>query len=165
MVRKANCLLANFPRVGPFILTRLFQSYCLSLYGSGLWTLSCPALLNIEVAFNKILCRIWSLPARSHTRIVHLVANLCSLFNVIFRRSNSLLHAAAHCPSALVQTIFCDSSLFCFSFCGYNNMFGDRHLKQYFVEEHFCAVVVRSLRLHSISDHICEDLIRTICCD
>jgi len=102
MVRKANCLLATFPRVSPFILTRLFQSYCLSLYGSGLWTLSYPALQNIEVAFNKILRRIWSLPACSHTRIVHLVANLRSLFNVIFCRSNSLLHAAAHCPSALV---------------------------------------------------------------
>jgi len=49
------------------------------------------------------------------------------------------LHAAAHCPSALVQTIFCDSSLSCFSFRGYNNMFGDRHLKQYFVEDHTCA--------------------------
>ena len=76
-----------------------------------------------------------------------------------------MLHAAAHCPSVLVQTIFCDSSLSYFSFCGYNNMFGDRHLKQYFVEDHICAVVVRSLRLHSASDHVCEDMIRTICCD
>jgi len=128
-------------------------------------TITCPALQNIEVAFNKILRRIWGLPACSHTRIVHLVANLRSLFNVIYCRFNSLLHAAAHCPSALVQTIFCDSSLSCFSFCGYNNMFGDRHLKQYFVENHICAVVVRSLHLHSISDRICEDMIRTICCD
>jgi len=109
--------------------------------------------------------RIWSLPACSHTRIVHLVANLHSLFNVIFRRSNSLLHAAAYCPAALVQTIFFDSSLSCFSFCGYNNMFGDRHIKQYFVEDHICALVVGSLRLRFISDHICEDMIRTICCD
>ena len=31
MVKKANCLLASFPRIGPFILTRLFQSYYLSL--------------------------------------------------------------------------------------------------------------------------------------
>ena len=101
--KKANCLLATFPRVGPFILTRHFQSYCLSLYGSGLWSLSCPALQNIVVAFNKTLRRIWSLPACSHTCIVYLVANLRSLFNVIYRRSNSLLHAAAHCPSMLVQ--------------------------------------------------------------
>ena len=76
MVRKANCLFAFFPRVGLYILTRLFQSYsktyCLSLYGSGLWSLSSPALQNIEVAFHKILCRIWSLPLHSHSRIVHL---------------------------------------------------------------------------------------------
>ena len=77
MVRKANCLFATFPRVGPHILTCLFQSYCLSLYGSSLWSLSSPALQNIEVAFNKILHRIWSLPPRSHSRIVHLVALLC----------------------------------------------------------------------------------------
>ena len=32
MVRKANCLLANFPRVGPFILTHLFQSYTVCLF-------------------------------------------------------------------------------------------------------------------------------------
>ena len=97
MVRKANCLFATFPRVGPYILTRLFQSYCLSLYGSGLWSLSAPAIQNIEVALNKILRRIWSLSSRSHSRIVHLVANLHSLFNVIYRRSKSLLFAAAQC--------------------------------------------------------------------
>ena len=79
MVKKTNCLLASFPRVGPFILTRLFQSYCLSLYGSALWSLSCPALHLIEVAFNRVLGRIWRLPYRSHTGIVHLVANLDSL--------------------------------------------------------------------------------------
>ena len=36
MVRKANCLFASFPRVGSPILSRLFQSYCLSLYGSSI---------------------------------------------------------------------------------------------------------------------------------
>ena len=35
---------ASFPGVGPFILTLLFQSYYLSLYGSNLWILSCTAL-------------------------------------------------------------------------------------------------------------------------
>ena len=70
-----------------------------SVYGSCLWSLSSPALQNIEVAFNKILCRIWSLSPRSHSRIVHLVANLHSLFNVIYRRSKSLLFAATQCPS------------------------------------------------------------------
>ena len=63
------------------------------------WSLSSPALENTEVAFNKIIRRIWRLSPRSHSRIVHLVANLQSLFNVIYRRSKSLLFAATQCPS------------------------------------------------------------------
>ena len=86
MIRKANCLFASFPGVGPAILSRLFLSYCLSLYGSCLWSLSSPALRNIEVAFNKILRKIWHLHYRSHTAIVHLFANLPRLFNVVFHR-------------------------------------------------------------------------------
>ena len=129
-----------------YILTRLFMSYCLSLYGSGLWSLSSSTLHNIEVAFNKILRRIWSLPLRSHSLIVYLVANLHSLFNVIYCRSNSLLFATTQCPSLFVCTIFHDSSLFCSLFCGYNNMFGNRHIKQYYVEDFICAAVIRSLR-------------------
>ena len=61
MVAKANCLFASFPRVGPSVLTHLFRSYCLSLHGSCLWSLSSPALHSIEVAFNKILRKIWHL--------------------------------------------------------------------------------------------------------
>ena len=79
MVKKANCLLASFPRVGPIILTRLFQSSCLSLYGSALWTLSCPALYHLEVAFNKILRKIWHLPYRSHTGIIWLLILIVSI--------------------------------------------------------------------------------------
>jgi len=44
----------------PLFDPHLFQSYWLSLYVSDLWTVSCPALQNIdlqniEVAFNKIM--------------------------------------------------------------------------------------------------------------
>ena len=57
MIRKANCLFASFPRVGSPVLSRLFQSYCLSLYGSSIWSLSSSSLHNLEIAFNKILRR------------------------------------------------------------------------------------------------------------
>ena len=165
MVKKANCLLASFPRVGPIILTRLFQSYCLSLYGSALWTLSCPALYHLEVAFNKILRKIWHLPYRSHTGIVHLVANLDSLYNLVFRRSNSLLFAAAKCPSILVQSVFLQSTSICYCFCGYNTLYGSRHLKQYDIQYRLCASVIRSLRSCFHPDCDCEQMIQTISCD
>ena len=88
LVKKADHLLVAFVGVGPEVLTRLFHSFCLSLYGSALWSLSCPSIRSLEVSFNKFLRRIWRLPAHSHTTIVHHTARLPSLFNVI--RSHSI---------------------------------------------------------------------------
>ena len=71
MVRKANCLLASFPRVDPLVLTRLFQSYCLPLFGSALWSLSCPALYCIEVSFNMILQKVWYFSPSSRVSTIY----------------------------------------------------------------------------------------------
>ena len=78
MVKKANYVLVTFPSVGPLVLTKLYQSYCLSLYSSCLWSLSCPALHSLEVAFNNILRKIWKLPRRSHIGL-HWPPIVCSL--------------------------------------------------------------------------------------
>ena len=110
MVAKANYLFASFPGVGPSIMTHLFRSYCLSLHGSSLWSLSSPALHFIEVTFNKTLRNIWRLHYHSHSAIVHLVAKLDSLFNVVYCRSNS---TASKCPSMLVRAVFRYSATVC----------------------------------------------------
>ncbi len=166
MVKKANCLFATFPRVGPYVLTRLFQTYCLSLYGSSLWFLSCPAITNLEIAFNKLLRRISHLPNHSHAGIVHLVAHLENLFNVVSRRSNSLRLAASRCSSTLVKSIFQSASLSCYSFCGYNSMFASRHLKVYSEQYRSCASVIGSIRLSpSVCSPDYEQLIQTISCN
>ena len=73
--RAANSLFSTFPKVGPIPLSYLFSSYCLALYGCELWNLSSPGLKAIEVTFNKCLRRIWGLPPRTHTGILH--ALLC----------------------------------------------------------------------------------------
>ena len=145
MVRKANCLFATFPRVGPFILTRLFQSYCMSLYGSSLWALSCPAIHNLEIAYNKILRRIWRLPNRRHTGISFTVWLIWIVYSMLCHGAlaNSLRLAASRCSSTFVQSIFQSSALSCYSFCGYNSMFASRHLTVY--PEQYRTEMVRLL--------------------
>ena len=66
-----------------------------------MWLLSSPALHSIEVAFNTILRKIWRLPRHSHTGIVHSVANLYSLYNVVCLRSQHLMLSAMSCSSLL----------------------------------------------------------------
>ena len=58
MIRKVNCIMCTFQVVDPVVMTRLFHSFCLSLYGSALWNLSYKAFHIVEVAFNNILRRI-----------------------------------------------------------------------------------------------------------
>ena len=83
-------LFCSFPDTSPGVLTFLFRSFCLGLYGSSLWSLSSGALSALEITFNKVLRRIWKLPYNSHTRIVQCSAKLQSLFNLIFHRSSAL---------------------------------------------------------------------------
>ena len=87
MCREANHLLHIFSCCDPSVKTQLFSSFCLSLYGAALWRVSCPQLRALEVSFNNILRKIWSLPRQSHTGIVHSVAGLQSIYNI----SNCLL--------------------------------------------------------------------------
>ena len=119
----------------------------------------------IEVSFNKLLHRIWRLPARSHTTIVHHIARLPSLFNVIHSRSLSLLHSADLCPSRLVKFIFHQSSLCSFTFCGFNSLFGRRYLKFCDMQYAMCADIIRTIRLSGQSNADFEHIIRTISCD
>ena len=53
--RKANSLLFVFCAVDPFVKNFLLKSYCLSLYGCGLWSLSSFSIKILEVLEHLIL--------------------------------------------------------------------------------------------------------------
>lgn len=57
--------------------------------------------LALEAAFNNTLRELWHLPRRTHTGIVHFVANLISLFNTICHSLFTLyssLYSELHAP-------------------------------------------------------------------
>ena len=163
----SNYVLATFPFVGPHILTKLFQAYCLFFYGSCLWSLSCPALIGIEVSFNNILSKPWHFPRRTHTGIVHSVANLISLFNAICHRSHRLLLSALNCPSLLVKLVFAEFSFH--RFCDFNFLFGDHHIKDYSAQHISISSLIHCIRSHRNSNLQApkdeEELILYLCCN
>ena len=69
--RKANYILSSFKCVDPSLKSFLLKSFCLSLYGCVLWSLSSPDINIIQVATNHHLLRIWKLPRNSHTAVCH----------------------------------------------------------------------------------------------
>ena len=98
MVRKANCLFAAFPRVGPLYSLACFNlTVCLSRAH-----LSGPSPVLLFTIWRLPTTRFyWRLPNRSHTGIDHPVARLDSLFNLapmhLHTRTNTSSPKA--CPS------------------------------------------------------------------
>ena len=83
------------------------KSYCLSLYGCPLWNLSSSTINLINIAYNKILRKLWCLPRHSHRRIVHCVAETTCITNLICKRF------FAFYKKALLGYYLVSSHLFC----------------------------------------------------
>ena len=80
MNRKANSVLCKFSALDPFVKCYLIKTYCLSLYGCALWSLSSPSIRIAEIALNKILRKVWNLPRLSHSSVVHCTSQIPSVF-------------------------------------------------------------------------------------
>ena len=121
MCRKANCMLQSFSSCDSTVKTKLFSSHCLSLYGASLWKLDCSQIKSLEVSFNNVLRKIWALPRRCHTRILHSVACLTSVWNRIFSLSSNLVKRASESDSVIVRDVFLHCCNLAYTPIGYNN--------------------------------------------
>ena len=118
-IRQANAVLLRFHFADRALKTHLFRSYCLGLYGGALWNLSSGPVQALEVSYNNILCRIWSLPRTAHTAVIHSVAELKSVFNLLYCRFLKLVSIALNHNSLLVQSVLRFSIQSCSNFIGY----------------------------------------------
>ena len=123
MNRTANSVLCKFSAVDPFTKCLLIKTYCLSLYGCSLWSLSSPSIKIIQVAINKLLRKLWNLPCHSHSGIVHCIAQIPAISNLIYDllydRFCSLFSSVLSSSSSLLYSIFVHSSQFTYTFTGY----------------------------------------------
>lgn len=136
MVRKA---VQSFSPPWILLPSHSFSAFCLSVR-----SLTCKSLNSLEVCFNNILRRIWSL-LRNCQRILHCTARLLSGFNLIYTCSFSLLKSALSCL-ALVHSIFSDSAALCYTFIGF------KHSQQY---DSLCASIIHSNE-HAVNHHYPE---------
>ena len=124
----------------------LLQSYCLSLYGCPLWSLSSPSNKLIEIALNKLLCRVWNLSHHSHSGIVHCTAKICHVSNIICDRFCAHFSRSLPSQSDFVRFIFLHSSHYAYSFIGYNSLYGNTNYRYHSEPESRAAYTIRQLR-------------------
>ena len=74
MYGRLNLLLRQFGKVDSFVLYHLFNTYCLSLYGSQLYKFSSAKVMEpLNVAWRKCVRKILKVPANTHCVLLPLV--------------------------------------------------------------------------------------------
>ena len=139
LTRKANCMLHSFSCCNPLVKTKLFSSFCLPLYGSALWSSSASALKSLEITYSNIVRKIWSLPCMSHTSILHQVAKLDSIYNIVILGSSKFVSSALKSQSELLCDVFAASSHLAYTSAGYNSIYCFHHKKVYTEQDFLCA--------------------------
>ena len=110
--RKSNYILSTFNCVDPSVKSYLVKSFCLSLYGCNIWSLSSPDLNILQVAVNHLLHRIWRLPCESHSAICHCLSLVPVIKNQVLKRFLPLYSTAMSSSSPFVKAVFSTSSVF-----------------------------------------------------
>ena len=119
-------------------------------------------------SFNNIILRkIWSLPRRCHTAILHCVGGLQGIHNIVITRSNKLISSAQKAGSCLLAEVFTEASTLMYTSFGYNHRNAARHWKSYSECDKlkFCANFIRDARLNpELNHHPMEDINYNMCC-
>jgi hypothetical protein len=104
-VGQANNVLCYFGKLGPHIKSKLFHSYCSSMYGCELWLLNAAHINDFCVAWRKALRRVWNLPPHSHSYLLPLLSQCLPVFDEICRRSCNFIGACIRNRSSLVRSV------------------------------------------------------------
>ena len=118
--------------------TKLFQSFCLSLYGSSLWKSSCPELASLEGKSGSFPVNVTLL-----FYILSVTCIVCSILPSVAQRNSFPLLSL----SKLLVDIFKESSTLVYTSFGYNSVHGQRHWKCYTDAEKLCSAFIRDVRL------------------
>ena len=159
-------LLSTFSSCDPLVKTFILASHCFHCYGSCLWKLNSSRLKALEIAFNNVLRKVWRLPRRCHTAILHCVAGVTSMFNRVSQLSNQFVTKAVNHSSFLISCCFNEALLGCYNFAGYNSSFSTRHHKYYSDCDWVCAEYISDIRMGHLTfdSFVIRDYIVTAVC-
>ena len=90
-VGQVNSVLRFFNKLNASVKYKLFQSYCMSIYGCELWSLTNDKIDDLCITWRKSLRRIFGLPYDTHFYILLLLGQCLPLYDEICSRSLRLL--------------------------------------------------------------------------
>ena len=102
---QANMFLARFKTCSPSVRSKLFQQYCMSLYGCQLWPLWSNKIDILKTKFSIALRRVWSLPPRTHRDLLPLISCMQPLEVAIQARIHKFVKTLEESENEIVNYI------------------------------------------------------------
>ena len=103
MYAKVNLLLRQFGNADCLVIYKLFNQYCMSMYGSQLWKYEELKLMKpLYIAWRKCIRRILKIPNITHCNLVHLLCESSPLDTILHGRFLKFFKEACQSRNQLV---------------------------------------------------------------
>ena len=153
-IGQSNNVLCFFGKLNASVKYRLFQSYCMSLYGCQLWLLSNDQINDLCVSWRKGLRRVWGLPYKSHCYLLPLLSQCLPLADEICRRTLNFIKICICNDSSLVRAV----THYGIYYGRYNSLLG--HNLLFCAQKYNCSVQdIISGSVNSIVNNFVFDLV------
>ena len=100
---EVNLLMAQFGKAFASSRHRLFQSYCMSCYGSQLWDYSSKEVDKFFVAWRKAIRLLWKLPRKTHCVLLPLISCDLPIELQMHRRFFKYIHKVINSKNSVVN--------------------------------------------------------------
>ena len=103
---RTNNLIADFSYTHSSTLSVLFQSYCMNVYGSQLWSYNdFRAVERFYTAWRKTIRRIWRIDKRTHNLLIHAINNCLPISLLLEKRCIKFIWNLFNSPYAIHKSV------------------------------------------------------------
>lgn len=104
-IGQSNNLLCFFDKFNMSVRINLFKSFCTSMYGCELWSLTDNVTNVFCSAWRRVLRRVLNLPYTTHCNLLPLLTDTLPAFDEICRRSSQFILSCLNSDSFLVRAV------------------------------------------------------------
>ena len=102
-----NILIAEFGKLSPFVISKLFNQYCCNFYGFPLWSISGAAVQTLCVDWRKALRSLWRLNPRTHCDLITALSSQIPLIVSLRKRFAKFINRCLSGHNTTLQFISC----------------------------------------------------------
>ena len=90
---QVNFINSVFKNVNSDVKIKLFNAYCMPLYGSVLWDFTCTDFVNICTKWRQSIRKLLNITPTTHNSLIHLICDTIPFENQIYRRFLTFLNS------------------------------------------------------------------------